>query len=350
MITSGSEPEKILIVDDEYYVSKTIDRWLSAEGYECVTANSVDQALEKLEENPFALLISDIMMPVKNGIELLQIVREKYPDLAALMATAVDNRDTAITALNLGAYGYMIKPFDRNEFIINVANALDRRRSSLISREYEKNLQQEVHERTQKIRKREEEIAFRLVWASEYRDDDTGEHIKRIGLFSAALAEALGWSQQEIDDIRVSAPMHDVGKIGISDTILLKPGKLTDEEFEKIKTHTTIGGSILGGSGISLLDLAQTIALYHHERWDGTGYPSKLKGEDIPAVARIVSITDVYDALVYDRVYRPAFSEEKAVSIMQEGAGTQFDPTIFECFLDIRDKFRDIRENIESLW
>ncbi len=346
---SRQQGKKILIVDDENYICKTIYRWLEPEGYECRTANSVDEALKKFQESCPDLLISDIMMPGKNGLDLLKKCRDKYPDIAVLMATAVDNREVAINTLQLGAYGYMIKPFDKNEFIINVANALERLRLTLISKDYEHLLEQEVQDRTAAIRNREEEIANRLVWAAEYRDDETGKHIKRIGLFSAALAKALGWTSHEVDDMRVSAPMHDIGKIGISDIILCKPGKLTPDEFEIIKTHTTIGASILGNSNISLLQLAHDIALSHHEKWDGSGYPHGLSGEAIPEAARIVAVSDVYDALISDRVYRLALSEEKTIAIMRDGIGKHFQPLIFECFMDILPKFHKIKKEVISM-
>lgn len=342
---SAEQKYNILVVDDEDYICKTICRWLAPEGYQCARAHDAENALSALNSENYDLVISDIIMPGRNGIDLLCDIKERFPDMAVIMATAVDNRETAINALQIGAYGYMIKPFDKNEFIINVANALERRRHSLISKNYEKELEQEVRSRTELIRKREEEIASRLVWAAEYRDDDTGQHIKRIGLFSATLAEGIGWSTNQVDDIKLAAPMHDVGKIGISDNILLKPGSLSPKEFEIVKKHTTIGASILGGSNIPILELACNIALSHHEKWDGSGYPEGLAGKDIPESARIVAIADVYDALVYDRVYRPAFSEEQALIIMKEGVGKHFDKHLFQCFLDNLPTFREIRKN-----
>lgn len=337
---------RILVVDDEVFICATVCRFLASDGYESLSANRAEEALEILEKEKFDLLLSDIMMPGMTGIELLAEVREKYPDMAVIMATGVDSRETAIRALELGAYGYMIKPFDKNELIISVANGLERRRLTLQSQEYERRLEQEVRDRTADIRHREEEIALRLVWASEYRDDETGEHIRRIGLFSAELVKALGYSAEVIDNVRVASPMHDIGKIGIPDNILQKPGKLTEEEFEVVKTHTTIGTGILGNSNIPLLQLASEIALCHHEKWDGSGYPKGLSGEKIPEFARVVAITDVYDALVYDRVYRPAFPEEKALAIMQEGRGQHFDSKMFDCFLDVLPQFREIRRNL----
>lgn len=333
----------ILIVDDEPFICSMLSRWLAKEGYECAVANSADEALSCLAEKPYGLMVSDIMMPGKSGLELLEIVRKEYQQMAVLMATGVDQRETATRALELGAYGYMIKPFDKNEFLINVAGALERLRLVMQSQQYEKMLEQKVRDRTSAIRLREEEIALRLVWASEYRDDDTGEHIRRIGLFSAALARSLGWSSTAVDDIRVAAPMHDVGKIGIPDRILLKPGKLTDEEFGIIKSHTAIGAGILGDSDIPLLQFASRIALFHHEKWDGSGYPQGLAGEDIPEEARIVAIVDVYDALSNNRVYRPGFSEQKAIEIMDKGAGSHFDPLIYKEFIKVLPVFRELK-------
>lgn len=347
-LKSTSVRPKVLIVDDETYICSAISRWLGPEGYDCTVAYNYDEAITHLDEENFELLISDINMPGKSGIELLRVSKQRHPDMAVLMATAVDERNVAIHSLELGAYGYMMKPFDKNEFIINVAGALDRRRLTIQQKEYEHRLEQEVRDRTADIRNREEEIALRLVWASEYRDDDTGEHIQRIGLFSALLAECLGYPALLVDDIRVAAPMHDVGKIGVSDTILLKPGKLTPEEFEIIKTHSVIGAEILGGSDIPLLKLASTIALSHHEKWDGSGYPQGLAGEAIPEVARILAVADVYDALSYDRVYRKAFSEDKVFEIMNEGNGTHFDPRIFSCFLTVLPAFQEVQACIEK--
>ncbi len=331
---------RVLAVDDSHSICILISRWLQKEGYVCDVANNVDEALDKLQNNEYHLVISDIMMPGRTGIDLLEILKKSYQNIAVIMATAVDNRETAIKTLQLGAYGYVMKPFDKNEFLISVVNALERRRLTLASREYEKRLEQEVRERTDDIRRREEEIALRLISASGYRDEETGEHIKRLGLYSAKMAEALGWNLEKLDYLRVAAPMHDVGKIGIPDEVLRKPGKLTPEEFEIIKKHTTIGEQILTGTDIPLLNMAAEIALSHHEKWDGSGYPNKIAGEQIPEEARIVAIADVYDALSNNRVYRAAMPEEKVLAIMKEGRGSHFDPTLFDLFLDILPEFR----------
>lgn len=344
----GPQDPSVLIVDDEAYVGTIMSRWLEPEGYACAVAHDFNEAIARLEEKNFDLLISDINMPGKSGVELLRVSKERFPDLAVIMATAINERDVAIQSLKLGAYGYMIKPFDKNEFLINVVSALERRRLSIRSKEYERLLEQEVQDRTGDIRDREQEIAMRLVWASEYRDDDTGDHIRRIGMYSAMLAEALGYPPATVDEIRLAAPMHDVGKIGVSDAILLKPGKLTKDEFQIIKKHPVIGAEILGGSNIPLLQLASSIALSHHEKWDGTGYPYGLAGRAIPEVARIVAIVDVYDALSYDRVYRKAFAEDEVMDIMDSGRGSHFDPDLFDCFLKVLPAFRREKAIMEA--
>ncbi len=333
---------RILTLDDERPLCDLVARWLNKEGIACDRAYCVDDAVSLMRQNHYDLVISDITMPGKSGIDFLNIVRENFPTTAVIMATAIDNRETALLTLEKGAFGYTIKPFERNEFIINVFNALERRRIILEHEDYERHLEQEVRDRTEDIRNREEQIALHLISASGYRDEETGQHIKRIGLYSAILAKSLGWRQEKIDYIRVAGPMHDVGKIGIPDEILRKPGKLTPEEFNIIKQHPQIGAQILADSSIPLLQMAHEIALYHHEKWDGSGYPHGLKKEAIPESAQIVAIVDVYDALSNDRVYRDALPEEKVLSILEEGKGSHFNPHIFDSFLKVLPEFREI--------
>ncbi len=338
--------ERILVVDDEDLVSDIIAKCLEAEDYDCDKADCAEAALESLKKIEYALVVSDINMPGKSGIELLSIIKDQYPDVAVVMVTAVDDRKIAIQALQLGAFGYVIKPFDLNEMIICVVNALKRRQLMLQSKEYESRLEKEVRERTAELHYREDEICYRLTAACEYRDEETGSHNRRLGLYASVLAKELGWSKKGVDEIRVAASMHDIGKIGVPDYILFKQGRLSAEEFKIIKTHTLIGAKILADSDISLLDMAKRIALFHHEKWDGSGYTQRLKGKDIPEVARIVSIIDVYDALVHDRIYRPAIPEDKSLEIMEKDKGTHFDPDIFEIFLNVLPQLRDIRMRV----
>jgi len=344
-----SRRERILVVDDEPQVSDIIAQCLAMEGFCCDTADCAENALALCARNGYALVISDIMMPGKSGIELLGLIRQLYPDVAIIMVTAVDDRATAVNALHLGAYGYVIKPFDLNEIVIGVINALERRRLSMQSREYEKRLENDVRQRTADIRRREEEICLRLAAACGYRDLETGSHNRRLGLYSVVLAKELGWPGQAQDEIRISIAMHDIGKIGLPDNILRKPCRLTDDEFVVIQTHTVIGARMLMGSDFSLLNMAHSIALSHHEKWDGSGYPHGLSGTEIPESARICAVLDVYDALVHKRIYRPALSEDEALSIMTASRGSHFDPRIFDCFIGVLPQLRTIRSEVRDL-
>ncbi len=339
---------RVLVVDDEPHIGHLLSRWLAAEGYECVTAHSGESAIELLEGSEFHLVVSDIMMPGMSGMELLTFLRNQFPEIAVIMVTAVDDRKTAILALDLGAFGYVIKPFDKNEIIINVANALERRRLSLLSRQYERELEEKVQQRTAQVRQREEEIIYRLVSAAGFRDDKTGAHIKRIGLYAALIARTIGWDPRAVNDIRLAAPMHDLGKIGIPDRILSKPGILTREEFEIMKKHAEIGARILDGSEVAMLGMAAEIALSHHEKWNGSGYPRGLVGDAIPESGRIVAVADVYDALVNDRVYRPALPEETVLSVMADARGIHFDARILDCFFSVLGEVSSIREEVKE--
>jgi putative two-component system response regulator len=234
--------------------------------------------------------------------------------------------------LTHGAIAYLIKPASREELTLHARRALERRQLVINDRKYRQRLEQQVREHTVAIRRAHEETIYRLLTASLWRDEETGTHLRRTGLFSEVLARAAGWSAAEAENLRFAAPMHDVGKIAIPDAILRKPGKLFLEEFEIMKQHTIFGAEMLAGSGIPMLQMAQEIALNHHERWDGEGYPAGLAGNAIPESARIVAIVDVYDALTHDRVYRRAMPEEQAMTIMQRGAGRHFDPLLLSLF------------------
>jgi putative two-component system response regulator len=335
--------DNILIVDDESSIRELFLIWLEEAGYTCFSADSAQKAIDLINKENFSLIISDINMPGMTGIELLEHIKENYHDnVAVLMVTAVHDRDLAIQALRTGAYGYLNKPVDQNEMIVNVVDALERRRLVLVSKSYQEMLEAEVRRQTEALRKREEEISLRLVSAAEYRDDETGAHIRRIGLVSASLAKEMGLDTSTVDDIRIAAPMHDIGKIGVPDNILRKPGRLTPEEFNIVKEHTTIGAQILDGSDIRLIRMAKDIALYHHERWNGMGYPTGLSGEDIPLYARIVAVVDVFDALSSPRVYKPAFSVEKTVGIIKAERGEHFDPQVLDVFLTLLPSIREI--------
>lgn len=333
----------ILVVDDEPSVCGLVCRALGSEGYRCYAAADGGEAIEMLQEQSFDLVVSDVAMPGMSGIDLLTHVHDERLDVGVVMITGMEDREVAIKALELGAYGYVFKPFKPTEIVVPVKNALRRLQLERFRVGYEQELEQTVEERTAMIRRREEEIALRLLSAAQYRDEETGAHIRRIGRYSAAMAERLGWSKSDAYDLRLAAPMHDIGKLGIPDSILLKPDKLTRREFEIMKRHTSIGARILSESDVPLLHNARRVALYHHERWDASGYPKGLAEEEIPLEGRIVGIVDVYDALVHDRVYHSALPEDEAVQIMSAERGKHFDPRLFDVFLDVLPKFNEIR-------
>lgn len=336
-------PHTILIVDDEQFIRDLFTRLLQAGGYECLTAASGTEALEILKENNCSLMLSDINMPEMEGTELLPLARQIDPELAVIMITGVDDRDTAIECLEGGAYGYLVKPVDANEFYINIANALHRRELEISNKRYNHELELLVEERTEELRKAKEETISTLARVAEFRDDETAQHTVRMSYYCHMLAEKMGLPKKQCDLLRQASPLHDIGKIGISDTILKKPGRLTDEEFDAIKEHPSIGYRILMGAKSDLLQLGSSIALTHHEKYDGSGYPQGLIGDAIPIEGRISAICDVFDALTSDRVYKSAAPIEKAVKILQDGRGNHFDPELLDVFLDHLETVKEIK-------
>jgi len=332
----------VLIIDDERPVRDLLVRWLRNEGFRCLEADSAAAGWALLQSNEIELVTCDIRMPGETGLDLLPKIQASCPDIAVLMLTASSDTKTAIQSLTSGAYGYLVKPVEREELLFQVQRGLERRRLVIENREYTQKLEWRVREQTTSIRLAHEETIHRLLSAAMLRDEETGAHIRRTGLFSELFSEVLGWSPEEVENIRLAAPMHDVGKIGIPDAILRKPGKLSEAEFEVMRTHTLIGARMLRGSDWPVLKLAHEIALYHHERWDGTGYPKGIRGEGIPLSARILAIVDVYDALTHDRVYRAALPEEEAVDLMIKGRGSHFDPFLFGVFLTLVPELRRI--------
>ena len=314
---------RLLIVNDEKQVRDLLARWFESEGFECVQIANAEQALELLGGNGFSLLIADILMPGKSGIELLNMTKQQFPDVAVIMVTAVDDRKTAI-------------------------RALERRRLVLQGRNCERSPEQRVREQTEDIRLTQEEMCLRPIATQQCRHDETGAHIRRIGLYAEVLARHMNYSEQQAEMLRLAAPMHDVGKIGVPDSILMKPGKLTPDEWEVMKTHITIGARILGGTFLPMLNLAQDIALHHHEKWSGSGYSQGICGEAIPEAPRIVAVLDVYDALVHTRVYRPAVAEDAARAIMAKENGTHLDAGIYEAFLELLPELRSIRQQVKD--
>jgi putative two-component system response regulator len=349
---------RILIVDDEAPVRKLLGRIVSQLGHEILLAENADMALRTLrEERGIALVLTDVRMPGTSGLDLASQIATEFRGTAVVMVSGVDDPDTAGRAIETGVYGYVLKPFRATEIQITVMNALRRRAVEDENKRHREALEEVITERTSELRvtldllaksnlrlkEAQEEIIKRLSIASEVRDEETGSHIHRMSAYSAVLADEFGLEPERVELIRVASPLHDVGKIGVPDGILRKPGKHTVEEFEIMKQHAVYGYRTLKDTGFPLLDMAATIAWTHHERWDGSGYPRGLAGDAIPIEGRIVAIGDVYDALTTRRVYKPAFSIEKSLGLMREGRAKHFDPVILDCFFRRFDEIAEIQ-------
>ncbi len=300
--------------------------------------------MARLQDQEAHLLTLDITVPDRSGLEVLSQIKQRWPDTEVLVLTALEETATAVEAMTLGAYGYLLKPIESGELVLQAKKALERRDLLVERRQYTATLEAQIRQQMQAIRHAHEETILRLLSASRYRDEETGAHIKRTGLYCELFAEVLGWPAEQVQNIRLAAPMHDLGKIGIPDAILQKPGALTAEEFAVMKTHTAIGARMLEGSESAILQMAHEIAMAHHERWDGSGYPKGLAGMEIPESARILAIVDVYDALTHRRVYHEALPEDKAMEIMEEGRGRHFDPFLFSVFLSLLPEIRRIAQ------
>ena len=283
------------------------------------------------------LILLDLQMPFLDGFAVMKQIRACISPtdfLPILVLTADITSEAKRRALSEGAVDFLTKPFDATEVVLRIKNLLRTRSLHLRLQGQNQLLDQKVRERTVELEATQIEIIERLALAAEYRDDETGEHTKRVGQTSARIAEALGWSATDVELIRRAAPLHDIGKIAISDLILLKPGKLSPEEFASMKTHTTLGAKMLSGGKFPLLQLAEQIALTHHERWDGSGYIG-MQGEEIPIAGRIVTVADVFDALISERPYKKAWCLEDAIAEIQRQSATQFDPRVVEAFLKV---------------
>lgn len=332
----------ILIVDDLPIVRLSLQRILGKAGYRCREAEDVPQAMSALEEEASDLVLSDIQMPGASGLDLVKALKPRIPDISVVMVSSLEDAETAIECLQQGAFGYVLKPFQPREILVQVNGALRRRMLEIAFRDREAQLAQKVREQTVEIRDSREEIAFRLIAASEHRDNETGMHVRRIGLFAAEMARLLGWNQDGIDTIQAAAPMHDIGKIGVPDAILQKPGSLTEEQWVVMKRHTTMGATILKGSTVPFIQMGARISVGHHEKWDGSGYPKGLQGEQITLEARITSLVDVFDALSNRRYYKDPWPEHQVIELIRRNRGTHFDPSLVDLFLANLHRFRAI--------
>lgn len=349
---------ELLIADDEAPLRRWEERVVRDQGYSCDTAGDASAVRERLSQDSYQLALLDVNMPGESGIELLTHIRRDYPEVAVLMVTGEDSTELALTAIEQGAYGYLIKPVGAGELLINVANALHRRRSELQNRRLLQRLQATADERGQKLEEAlqdlelsetkvwvsQAETIFRLARMVEFRDEETGHHLNRMSCYCEILARRTGFAEEDCERIRLASQLHDVGKVAVPDSILLKRGKLTPEEFEVIKGHAEKGFQMLSDSVSEVVQLGALIAHTHHERWDGSGYPRGLAGEDIPLEGRIAAVADVFDALTSDRVYRSALPVKSATEMMREERGGHFDPDLLDAFLDGLPEIEAIRQ------
>ncbi|HEX3693511.1 MAG TPA: HD domain-containing phosphohydrolase [Solirubrobacteraceae bacterium] len=339
---------KVLVVDDEPALRRWSERVLQDHGYDCEGAGDSGAAREQLVDGAFQLALLDVNMPGESGMQLLSHIRSNHPDCAAVMVTGEDSVELAMAAIEQGAYGYIIKPVEAGELLINVANALHRRRLELETGHLLRRLQETAAERGQRLEQAlqdlqlsetkvwssQAETIFQLARVVEFRDEETGMHLQRMSAYCEILAHRIGLPGDGCERLRLASQLHDVGKVAIPDSILLKHGKLTEEEMRTIRTHAEIGYRMLAGSRSEVVRLGALIARSHHEWWDGSGYPQGLAGEEIPREGRIAAIADVFDALTTDRVYRSAFPLKVAVQMMRDERGTHFDPELLDAFVE----------------
>ena len=362
MINNQHEHKKtILVVDDEAVNCRLVDAILTPLGYRVFTASNGEEALQKVETAIPDVILLDIMMPVMDGYETVRRLKsdEDTRLIPVVMVTALKDVEDRVRALEAGADDFLTKPIDRMELRARVNSLIKVKAYNDQMKNYQQELEMKVKERTEELSKTLEKLKFasldtilRLSKAAEYRDEDTGAHIIRMSNYASLIAERMGLPGKTVESILYAAPLHDIGKIGVPDRILLKPGPLDKKEWEIMKQHTTFGAKILDGSE-GYLQLGRSIALTHHEKWDGSGYPAGLKGNEIPLAGRIVAIADVFDAMTSRRPYKEPFSIEKTLSLIMEARGSHFDPDVVDTFFEIKDDILGIknvyRDNGNSL-
>jgi putative two-component system response regulator len=353
---------KIIIIDDEECNILVARKYLNSDGYKTILPlNDSTQAIARIRAEKPDLVLLDIMMPRVGGLEILQIMQldPALQRIPVLILTSSTDAATKKSAISLGAVDFLGKPVDPNELLPRVRNTLQHKQFQDRMSQYAEKLEQIVKERTMELVASRQQVIHCLARAAEFRDDNTGQHVVRVGRYVGVIARELGFSDNQIELLELAAQLHDIGKIGIPDDILRKPGKLDPdeydlmqkhcmigkkiispllpEEFSVLKSHTRVGANLLNVRSSPLLLLAARIAQTHHEKWDGTGYPLGLKGEDIPIEGRMTAVADVFDALSTARPYKTAYPREKCFAIMEEGRGKQFDPRVLDAFFNRAD-------------
>lgn len=330
---------KILIVEDQESNIRFLETLLARDGYQHVRSTTDPRKAKVMfQEYQPDLVLLDLHMPHMDGFQVMEAIKPDIPDgafLPILVLTADREPEVKIRCLSVGAKDFVAKPFRADEVLLRIRNLLETRNLHQGLENRNVNLELEVQARSFQVQAAQMEVLHRLAVAAEYRDDITGRHAGRVGMLAGRLAEEYGVGAEDVSLLREAAPLHDVGKIGIPDAILLKPGRLSEDEFEVMKGHTTIGGMILSKGSFRLLDYAKEIALSHHEWWDGSGYPNGLKGEEIPLAGRIVAIADVFDSISNERPYKRAFSVEETLEVMQQEGEEHFDPGLLKLFTEL---------------
>jgi len=347
----------ILIVDDQPQNIELIEAHLVNENYEIITASNGEEALKLLSENVIDLILLDVMMPDMDGFEVTRKIRqdERNRLLPIILVTALHEIENRVRGIEAGCDDFISKPFEKTLLLARVRSLLKVKDYNDLIEKYKIELESKVAERTVELKKACEKVKHasletiqKLSKASEHRDEYTGAHIKRMSRYSEAVARRIGLDENTVEDILYASSMHDLGKIGMPDSILMKTTKLEPEEWEIMKSHSAIGAAMLEGSDSDVIKMGRSIAQNHHEKWDGSGYPARLKGTEIPIAGRIAAIADVFDALTSIRPYKKPFSLEKAFEIIREGKGNHFDPDVVDAFFDVQDEIIDIKSKFSS--
>lgn len=369
-MTKKEHQYTILIIDDEAVIRETFRNYLEDYGYRIFTGENGETGIQLLEREIPDIVLTDLRMPGIDGFAVLRHCAERFPDLPVIVVSGTGRIQDVVEALHEGAWDYLLKPVDNMDVLLHIIRKATSRLEMLWeNKRYQLHLEAEVARRTHELERSNHELEMSrkqviriLSQAAEYRDFETGNHFMRVGSICACLARGMGWSAEDIACLELASPVHDIGKIGIPDHILLKQGPLEKKEWEEMKRHCEYGNAILMGKtipdfflsdivgkvteqyGCSMLAHAANIALYHHERWDGTGYPSGLAGESIPVQARITAVADVYDAISSKRPYKEPWTEEVSLEYMRNQSGSQFDPAIIDVFFANIDTIRRIKE------
>lgn len=347
---------KVLVIDDEEMIRDMISDMLTPMGYDVIHACDGEDGVRKVQECSPDVVLLDVTMPKLDGFGVLQFIKqtEDTKMIPVVMITALNELKVRVKAIDIGVDDFLSKPMDIMELRARVKSLIKVKAYNDHMKNYQKELEIEVAKRTEEVQiayKEAKNAAYETVHilsrAAEYRDEDTGAHLLRVSNYTSAVAVKMGLNEEEVEEILYGAPMHDVGKIGIPDNILMKPGKLDPDEFEKMKEHVKMGELILQGSSAFIKKGAE-IALSHHEKWNGSGYPNGFKEEEIALSGRIIAVVDVFDALTTRRPYKEPFPLEKALEIIKTGRGEHFDPKVVDAFFEIIDEIKSIKEKYKD--